>query len=80
METGEMVTMAACHVPGLRWGMSCDRDYTRSRASVAGSVRQPHHAVAQPVEGFAAGEGEVRVLALVDLGDPLMSTIAGIIG
>ncbi len=25
METGERVTMAACHVPGLRWGVSCGR-------------------------------------------------------
>ena len=59
--------MAACYVPGLRlWRVV--RPGKHPLSGVGSSlVRQPHYAVAEPMEGLTARESEVGVLALVDL-------------
>ncbi len=60
--------MAACYVPGLRlWRVVRPGKHPLSGVG-SFLVRQPHHAVAKPMEGFTARESEVGVLAFVDLG------------
>jgi hypothetical protein len=63
------ISMEACcvHERGLR--LAHRADLQRPCSGVVNSVIEPRPFVAEPVESFAACEGKVRVLAIVDLGE-----------
>ena len=55
------------HGPGH--GGDVEADNLDSDNFATASIREPHHAVTEPVEGFAAVDGQAGFLGLVDFGE-----------